>query len=222
MENNYILITGSNKGLGKELALIFAKNNYNIILHGRNDKDIQDVKKEVIKNGVDCCFIKGDLIKDNTLERLHKISREKNISVLINNAGIHCPYLPLEKLSDKQIDDLILINLIAPLKLTKRVYADFLEKNSGTIININSLSGLKPQYLRTLYCASKWGLKGFSDAFRLEAKNNNVRVIEVYPGRIKTREEFKDGMDPSEVAQKIYTTFINKKTDTIELYGEKK
>jgi len=221
MKRDYVLITGSSKGLGKELALLFASNSYNIILHGRNKLDLQNVKKEIIKKGVDCIIVTGDIKKDETIDKLYLKSKEKDISIFINNAGVHCPHLPLEKINDVDIDDLLNTNLIAPIKLTQRVYRDFFEKKSGVIININSLSGLKSQYHRTLYCSSKWGLKGFSDTLRMEAEDNNIRIIDVYPGRIKTKKEFKEGMNTKEVAQKIYDDFKNNDIKIINLFGER-
>ena len=94
-ERKSVLITGSNRGLGKELALVFANNNYDVILHGRDKKELKKVKEQVSKTGVNCSSVSGDLNSNKTIDELDKISRDKNISVLINNAGMLCPYLPL-------------------------------------------------------------------------------------------------------------------------------
>lgn len=221
-EKKSVLITGSNKGLGKELAIVFANNNYDIILHGRNKMELEKVKKQISKTGVNCYSVSGDLKSNKTIEDLGRICRDKNVSVLINNAGLHCPYLPLEKINDDQINDIIITNLIAPIKLTKKIYKHFIKQGYGTVININSLSGLKNIRLRSIYSASKWGLRGFTDTFRSEAKEHNVRIIDVYPGRIKTKPEFTAGMEPHDVAQKIYNTFKSNRTDKIVLEGRKK
>ena len=219
MEKKCVLITGSNKGLGKELALVFARNNYNIILHGRNKKDLEEVEEQVSKLGVKCFSICGDLRFDKTIKDLSKIAIKKSISVLINNAGLHCPYLPLEKIKDDQINDIIITNLVSPIKLTKKIYKLFLKKGHRTIININSLSGLKISELRSIYSASKWGLRGFSETFKIEAKKHKVRVLDVYPGRIKTKPQFKFGMEPENAAQKIYDAYKNTGIDQIQLDG---
>ena len=204
MENNFVLITGSAKGLGKELALVFASHNYNIILHDKKEEDLKEIEKQVLNQGVDCCSVAGDLKLEETLDKLYKISKEKGLAILINNAGVHCPGLAFQELNDNQIDDLLLTNLVAPIKLTKKVYTLFLENSQGTIININSVCGLEVHKLRTVFSSSKWGLRGFSDILRLEAEENNIRVIDIYPSRIKTRPEYTKGMEPREVAQNIY------------------
>lgn len=214
-----VLITGSSKGLGKELALVFASKKYDVILHGRNKKDLEKVKNQISKFNVECYVVVGDLKDYKTIEKLSKISKEKNISLLINNAGLHCPHLPLEKTDDNIIEDIITTNLLVPIKLTKRVYNYFMQKEDGAIININSMSGQQNHELRTIYSASKWGLRGFSETFKLEAKKYNVRILDVYPSRIKTKSEFTFGMEPKDVAQKIYDIYENTDDDIIKLEG---
>lgn len=224
MNNKSVLITGSSKGLGEQLALAFARNNYDIILHGRNKESLAKVKGEISKVGVNCFIVTGDLRLDKTIEALYKVAGKTDVTVLINNAGIALTLpgedtdlrLPLNEISDEQIDDILATNLLAPIKLTRRLYQLFLNKGHGTIININSLLGLEPRELNTLYCASKWGLRGFTDSFRLEAAKHGIRVIGVYPSRIKTR-AFTDGMEPKDVAQKIYSAFSNSAIDEIKL-----
>jgi short-subunit dehydrogenase len=209
MKDRTVLITGSSKGLGKELSLVFGSNGYDVILHGRNRKDLIIVKKEILKRGVSCFIVRGDLRSDSVIKRLFEIAKRKDISVLINNAAAECPHLALEKIGKQELEDILMTNLIAPIKLTKRIYSLFLRKKAGAIININSISGLENQRLRSIYCASKWGLRGFTDTLRLEARGHNVRVIGVYPSRIKTRPHFTYGMSAQEAAQRIFDAYKN-------------
>lgn len=230
MKNESVLITGSSKGLGEELALVFASNNHDVILHGRNKEDLARVEERVFKVGVNCYILDGDLRLDKTVEELYKLAKEKDVSVLINNAGTDLELhdagpdlkLPLNEIDDKQIDEILITNLIAAIKLTKRLYTLFLDKGYGTIININSLSGLESHELRSIYCASKWGLRGFTDGFRLEAEKYKVRVLGVYPSRIKTKPYFAVGMEPQEVAQKIYAAYSDTSISEIILDGRPK
>lgn len=207
MSRKTILITGSSKGLGKELALFFAKKGYNIILHGRNRKNLLEVREKVLGMKVICNVVNGDIKSDKVIDILYKTAKQENISVFVNNAAVLCPNLPLQKMSVRLINDLLITNLIAPIKLTKKIYSFFLKKGSGTIININSISGLKNQELRSIYCASKWGLRGFTDTLRLEAKKHNVRVMGIYPSRIKTKPDFNFGMEARKVAREIFAAY---------------
>jgi 3-oxoacyl-[acyl-carrier protein] reductase len=217
IKSEFILVTGSGRGLGRELAVVFASYGYNIILHDRNKKDLQKAKEEILKSGVDCVAVSGDLNDPRTLDKLYKTVNNKNISILINNAGVHCPGLAFEEISDKQIEDILFTNFIAPVKITKKIYSVFLKKGKGTVININSISGLENQRLRTIYCASKWGLRGFSETLKKESSEKNIRIIDVYPSRIKTRAEFTVGMEPKYVAQKIYEAYEKQKIDKVLL-----
>lgn len=217
MKSETVLITGSSRGLGKELALVFAKGNYDILIHGRNIDDLRAVNEAIIKIGVHCDICRGDLSQDKTIESLYAEARSKDVSVLINNAGTDICFedggmelkTTLNRITDEQVDEIITTNLIAPIKLSRRIYSLFLEKGNGTIINISSISGLEAHRLRTVYSASKWGLRGFTDSLRLEAKEHGIRVIGVYPSRILTKPFFTSGMSPSEVANRIYEEYKN-------------
>ena len=213
MENKWVLITGSSKGLGKELAFVFADNNFNVVIHGRDSAKLEEVKKEILKRNVECEIVEGDLVEEETINKLENISKEKNIFVLINNAGYGIKET-LEEMDENEIDLLVKTNLIAPIKLTKRLILP-LEKNNGSIININSVSGLEFQQDRTIYCASKWGLRGFSETFRLEALKKGINILNIYLSRVKTRPEFEYGMETAEVVEKIYEAYKNKEEDLI-------
>lgn len=208
-QNNFVLITGSARGLGKELALAFASNNYDIILHDRTKDDLKEIEEEISKKRVNYCSVVGDLKSDETLDDLYKVSKEKGLSVLINNAGILCPKLALQDLNNEQINDMMLTNLVAPIKLTFRIYPLFLERKQGAIININSVYGMETHKFRVLYCSGKYGLRGFSDTLRLEAEENGIRVIDIYPSRIRTKPEFTTGLKTPYVAKKVYEVYKN-------------
>jgi len=227
MKRETVLITGSSKRLGEELALVFASTGYDIILHERDEEDLSRIQAEIIQTGVNYQISTGDLRLDTTIEELHQIATRENVSVLINNAGISQTSpdkkrditLQLNEINDKSIDDKISTNLIAPIKLTKRLYSLFQSRGSGAVININSLAGLEPQELRSIYGASKWGLRGFTETFRLEAAKYGVRTMGVYPSRIRTKEYFTYGMDPKEVAEKIFTAYADTTIHDVVLDG---
>lgn len=209
MQQKTVLITGSSKGLGTELARVFASAGWNILLHGRDESDLQAVKKELLALSIESDIVQGDIREVTTLNALEAAARKHSIDVLINNAGIGLK-LPLEKLRDEQIHEMLETNLVATIKLTHRIYRFFVERKAGTIININSMSGKEPHYLRTIYCASKWGLRGFAESLKREAKEHNIHILDVYPTRIKTSPAYLEGMETKDVAQKIYAAFADK------------
>ncbi|OGS08514.1 MAG: hypothetical protein A2270_11000 [Elusimicrobia bacterium RIFOXYA12_FULL_51_18] len=214
-KKRFALITGSGRGLGRELAIVFARNGYDIILHGRNKKDLATTKTEIDKEGAVCDLCAADLSTDSGLRKIYRMIRFREIAVFVNNAGAHCPHLGLEEITDGQIDEMITTNLTAPIKLSREIYRQFLKKSAGALININSVCGLEARGLRTIYAASKWGLRGFSESLRLEAAEKGIRIIDVYPTRIRTKPVFREGMSPKAVAQKIFNFFRN--TDSSRL-----
>ena len=207
MKRKSVLITGAAKGLGRSLALIFAIYGYNLILNDKDKKGLIVARRKILRKQVNCDIASGDINSNKVIQRLFKLAQKRNLSVLVNNAAVHCPYLPLNLLSTKQIEEILCTNLISPIRLTKKIYALFLRKKSGTVININSISGLESQKLRTIYCASKWGLRGFTDSFRIEAKKHKIRVLNIYPSRIKTKPKFIYGMVVEDVAKNIFDTY---------------
>ena len=208
--NKCALITASSKGLGKAIAKEFAFNGYDIILNGRDETKVYDTQFEInhkIASDVMCESVIGDLRSDDTIQKLYDVSKGQ-ISVLVNNAAIPCYGLPLEEMSDDQMWDSLETNLIAPIKLIRKIYPLLKEQGYGSIININSIVGREPKKFRSIHSATKWGLKGLSKSLRIEAEKYNVKVINVYPTQIKTVKEHTFGLEPSDVAEHIYDEHI--------------
>jgi len=201
-----ILITGASSGIGKELAKFFLNKDYQLIL---SDKDKEGFREFPNNNKVN--MIIGDITKDDTLKQL-KVAIEKvgRLDILINNAGI--TYIqPFEKNTDEQLDQIIEINLKSHIRITRMIYPFMVKQQKGTIVFINSSAGKEGKLHHTMYCATKFGLKGFADSLRLEAKKNNIRVISIHPGGFKSnlyrnQPEVDQSafMDPAQVAKVIF------------------
>jgi len=210
-----VLITGSSKGLGRSLALTFARNNYNVIIHGRNRKRLEEVEQGVKEWNVECTVVAGHLSESRTIEKLAEIAQEKRIEVFINNAGIYSKN-PIAEVRDVEIREVIETNLIAPMLLIKRVSWMFKLEWGGIIININSVAGKQPNPIESVYCASKHGLRGFTSSLQ-SGVSKNAQIIDVYIGAMKTdmtsgREDFNDFIDPNDAAQAIFALSENYKS----------
>jgi len=210
-----VLITGSSKGLGRSLALTFARNNYNVIIHGRNRKRLEEVEQGVKEWNVECDIVMGHLSESRTIEKLAEIAQEKRIEVLINNAGTYSKN-PIAEVRDVEIREVVETNLIAPMLLIKRVSWMFKLEWGGLIININSVAGKQPNPIESVYCASKHGLRGFTSSLQ-HGVSKNAQIIDVFLGAMKTdmslgREDFNDLIDPSDAAQAIFALSEDYKT----------
>ena len=187
-----VLITGASSGIGQEVAKLFLLKNYNLILSGRNKDGFN-----YINGNKNIDVILGDISKKETRNKLINLikNKYKRIDILINSAGI--TYIqPFEENTEDQLNNIIYVNLKAPILLTHDLYPLFKEQKSGTIMFINSAAGKQGYANHTLYSASKFALNGFSQSLRLEAKKHGIRVISVHPGGVKTSLYDKLGTKP--------------------------
>ena len=194
-----VAITGCNRGLGFDLARVFDKAGYGLILHSREAGALTPLLERI---SVPCWSFHGDVQERNTLEAFSNLFSTVNGTILINNAALHCPGKQLNEFEDDEIARIMGVNLIAAMQLTARA----LKANPHspkTIVNINSMVGLEPKLKRSVYGASKTGLKAFSDSLRLEIASSGSRVVSVFLSRVRTLPEFTEGMRPERVAQRI-------------------
>ena len=208
MSLNKVLITGSSGGLGIHLAKFFANKGHEIILHGRDKEKLESLKINIIRSGNKAEYIIADLNNEKDLANLCEYSSSENVKILINNAGIICPNLSFSKITDDIIDSMIVVNLIAPIKIINK-----LSGNLKYVVNINSMVGIEAKKNRTLYAASKWGLRGFSNSLKME--DNPYNILDVYPTNIKTWPERENAMDVNVVVNKIYDSMISNEEELI-------
>ena len=203
-----VLITGSSSGLGNHLAVYYSEKGHEILLHGRNEEKLIQIQKKINENGEKAKYIVADLNDEEDLKLLCSKAKKENIKILINNAGIICPGLPLKDFSYEKIESMIKVNLIAPIKIINTL-ANILDY----VININSMVGKEPKASRTIYAASKWGLRGFSDSLKKE--NVDYNILDVYPTNIKTWPERENAMDINFVLEMIYNAMLENKKELV-------
>jgi short-subunit dehydrogenase len=207
-----ILITGCGSGLGKCLA---KNTNHNIFCHFRTT--------EYPGSNI----LVGDINKLDFADRIDAFIRGNKISVFINNAGVYKKGSILD-ISDSDIFEILHTNLVSQILILKRVYSFFKSNNSGLIININSLAGKTPSATEPVYCASKFGLQGFSKSLQLDAIGSGVNIVDLYLGAMKTRmtEDRKNHsnlINPEEISELIYNIIeTNKSYYTNEIVVRRK
>ena len=169
-----ILVTGASKGIGRTIAKEFQELG-NIYITGRNQKALEDF-------GADG-FCVCDLSKN--INNLFKFIEEKEIDVLINNAGEYI-YGGLETLNQEDIQRLYQTNLIAPASLISKAIPNMKKKKWGRIINIGSISGVMGEAYASVYSSSKAGLIGLTKALALELAEFGITVNTINPGWVET------------------------------------
>ena len=188
-----VLITGANSGLGIHLVSKFKNKGYEIFEHNGSKH--------------------YNLTNQDEVKRLADDAKDFGVNILINNAAIVCPSKELSLYSDNEISNMIDVNLTAPILLTF-----YLLNQLTDIININSMVGLEIKSSRTLYSATKWGLRGFSQS--LKEENKNINILDVYPTNIQTTLDKQNAMNINFVIDSIYESFTNKE-QTLILDGRK-
>lgn len=184
-----ILVTGGSRGIGKEVALKYAENGYNVVINYVSDKtDVEAIKNELLEKGAhDVLLAKADVTNAEQIEELVKQAIEKfdAIDVLVNNAGITKDNL-LMRMSEEEFDKVIEVNLKGTYIVTKAVTKYMMKKRKGSIINLSSVVGVAGNAGQCNYSASKAGIIGFTKSVAKELASRNIRANAVAPGFIET------------------------------------
>ena len=187
-ENKTVFVTGGSRGIGKEVALKFADNGYNVVINYVSTKtNVEELQKEFEDKGVKALIMQADVTDKEAIDEVVKKAIEEfgSIDVLVNNAGITRDNL-LMRMSDEEFDKVIEINLKGTYIVTKAVTKYMMKKRKGSIINLSSVVGVAGNAGQCNYSASKAGIIGFTKSVAKELASRNIRSNAVAPGFIET------------------------------------
>lgn len=181
------IITGGARGIGKECAIIFAREGAKTIIFDINEEELNKTISEIKNEGN---YIEGYLVDITLFDKVNEVVKSiydnhKRIDILVNNAGITRDNFLL-KMSKEDWDLVLAVNLTGTFNLTKAVIPYMYEKESGVIINVSSVVAIYGNIGQTNYIASKAGVIGMTKGWAKEFGKKGIRVNCVAPGFIKT------------------------------------
>jgi len=189
MNDKVVLITGSAQGIGKAIALKFAKEGSKIALNDISfqEENLKKTKEEIEKLGTEAKYYLADVTKYEEVEKMIKeIEKDfQRLDVLVNNAGI-IKDRTLAKMTPKEWQDVIDVDLTGVFNCTKAALP-LIIANQGNIISISSVVGQRGNFGQTNYAAAKAGIIGFTKSLAKEVGRFGVRVNAIAPGFIETK-----------------------------------
>ncbi|SHF30225.1 hypothetical protein SAMN05444392_11434 [Seinonella peptonophila] len=204
-----VLITGPTSGIGLELARLFAMNNYELILVGRNRQkliELQRLWKYEFNSTIH--MIEEDLALPDAAKKIIQTVSERGLSIdiLVNNAGFGA-YGPFTQTSLTKELEMIQVNVIALTSLTKLVSCEMVKQGNGKILNLSSVAGFQPGGpLMAVYYATKAYVLSFSEALANELEEAGVQVSVLCPGPTATRFEKRANLEQSKLFQRNIMT----------------
>ncbi len=188
LEGKTAIVTGAARGIGKSIAVAFAKEGANVAITDlRLDDNALEVEKMIAGLGVKCKAYASDASNFTDTEKVVEqiVTDFGTVDILVNNAGITMDALLL-RMSEQQWDTVINVNLKSVFNFTKAVQRIMIKKLGGSIINMSSVVGVGGNAGQANYSASKAGMIGFTKSIAMELGSRNVRCNAIAPGFIIT------------------------------------
>ncbi|MDP2664104.1 MAG: SDR family oxidoreductase [bacterium] len=208
------LVTGAGRGIGKAIALAFAREGADLVICARREHEILETCKEIQSLGQRCLPVKADVSKEEDVGLMveRALAEFGRIDILVNNAGGSSEPKPVKDTPFDDWNEVIAANLTGTFLCSKAVIPFMMEQKKGSIINLSSGMGKKGRPNRGPYCAAKFGIEGFTQVLALELEEFGIAVNALAPSGLvaterlkeKAYEELKRGgriLEPREVAE---------------------
>ena len=202
-----VVITGASSGFGARLAHAFAEAGFGLLLCGRDQQRLDGIRHALGKRAVGRCeVLAADLRTAAASDALRGSLCRHGTDIVVNNAAVNPELVRGESLASlPDVLDVIGTNTSAAIAVCLIAFEHFCARGGGTIVNVNSIAGLRGSGHEPVYAASKFGLRGFAESVKDAWLTQGVRVIDIYPGAIATgmsagRSDVRDLIDPEELA----------------------
>ncbi|HTR45886.1 MAG TPA: SDR family NAD(P)-dependent oxidoreductase [Verrucomicrobiae bacterium] len=186
LEGQVAVVTGGGRGIGRAIARKFAAEGAAVVVTARSESEIQQVASEIKSSGGKAAAVAADLAQESACEKIVSATRKAfgAIHILVNNAAIYGPVQPVEKFTAHDWDEVMAVNLRAPMMLSQLVLPGMYARGAGVILNISTVGAKMAFGLSSAYTASKAGLIGLTRVVAAEAARKGVRVNALCPGPV--------------------------------------
>jgi short-subunit dehydrogenase len=198
------VVTGASSGIGRSYAERLASNGMDVVVVARRMEPLDALKRELERGGVRVRTIVADLARAEDVQRLGTELAALPVELLVNNAGV-AHYMPFAQLPVERARELVDVNALAPVLLTRAVIPGMVERGRGAIINVASLLAFSgaaraphlPQ--RAVYAATKAFLVTFTEILAAELADTGIKIQVVCPGLVRSEFHSRQGIDMSQV-----------------------
>lgn len=212
-----VLITGASKGIGRELAIVFAQQGYDLVLIARSKDLLAGLSKKLDrKYGVIVTVIEKDLTRTEAPEEIWEELKDREINILVNNAGFG-DYKEFAHSEWEKQNLMVQLNVTALMHMTRLFLPAMEERGEGKILNLASTAAFLPGPNMSVYYATKAAVLSFSQAVSKEVRKSNVTVTALCPGPTSTNFENAAGLVNSRLFHSLKVTSARK----VAVYGYK-
>ena len=185
LEGKVAIVTGASRGIGRSIAEVFVREGAKVAIAGRKQDTLDQVARELGPNvkPIACHVGRADQLQTLVEATTHEFGR---IDILVNNAATNIAQGPCLEMDEGQFDKMVEVNLKSTFRLMKLVAPGMCERGSGSIINIASIAGLRPQFHSLLYSMTKAALIMMTQCYAVELGPSGIRVNAIAPGLIET------------------------------------
>jgi NAD(P)-dependent dehydrogenase (short-subunit alcohol dehydrogenase family) len=189
LEGKVALVTGASKGIGEAMAEALAEAGAKVIVSSRKQDAVEEVAQKIREKGGEATAIASNVGDEDSMKALVELSLAKygGVDILINNAAANPVFGPLNETETWAFDKIMDVNVKGPFLLAKMLHPSMKSRRGGSVINISSVGGLRPEQGLGIYSVSKAALISLTKVMAKEWGRDNVRANVICPGLVKTK-----------------------------------